>query len=338
MLSVICALSNNDGLTSIEVDIESTDTVTRLKQTIRAARSPALDMWAAASLSLVRIFKERMSGGLTKAELRESKDGLHKATYGEDPDEAEDNLSTLHNIPGACLKKGLLFFKVMNSFKAVSTRRKSAPYSGIGSARDSTSAIKFHRLCKTMEARARNLSNTCESPRVFLHPASFTFLSERVMSNSRFGWIVGPPGCGKSVTSLAFVSVMANDFPEWTVTWIHLSKSELPVCVRFAKSQKWSISISAIDLPYLDAVLDDDDGKHVVFLDGFIHSDDAQMSIQKWCSAWRTRAREKRRLVVVCSTTLSGKSNIDDDTLNGVEEFVVDSWEVGGIPDCSAGY
>ncbi|KAJ3215131.1 hypothetical protein HDU81_001497, partial [Chytriomyces hyalinus] len=289
--------------------------------------------WAAASLTLVRIFKERMSGGLTKAQLRESKDGLHKATYGEDPGEAEDNISTLHNIPGACLKKGLLFFKVMNSFKAVSTYLTSpleekvhhilvlvpqetapAPSSSIVSAKrwklepaTFPIPVNLHAYSCTQPVfglHSHYLSGSGLSPtNLVLHcrkafHGQFTFLRERVMSNSRFGWI------------------------------IHLRKSDLPVCLRFAKSQKWSISINAIDLPYSDAVLDDYDGKYVVFLDGFVHSDDAQMSVQKWCNAWRKRAREKRWLVVVCSTTFSGKSNIDDDTLNGVEEFVVDSWRL----------
>jgi KaiC/GvpD/RAD55 family RecA-like ATPase len=41
------------------------------------------------------------------------------------------------------------------------------------------------------------------------------------------GWILGPPGTGKSTTALAFASTL--DKKDWIVTWIHLSQSK---CVR----------------------------------------------------------------------------------------------------------
>jgi DNA replication protein DnaC len=64
----------------------------------------------------------------------------------------------------------------------------------------------------------------------------FTFLRERVINNSRFGWILGPPGTGKSTTALAFASTLIGD--ELVVTWIHLSRTYSPVCVRFEGDSK----------------------------------------------------------------------------------------------------
>jgi hypothetical protein len=48
----------------------------------------------------------------------------------------------------------------------------------------------------------------------------FNFLQERVIDNNVQGWILGPPGTGKSTTTLAFASTLNSD--DWTVTWIHL--------------------------------------------------------------------------------------------------------------------
>ena len=39
----------------------------------------------------------------------------------------------------------------------------------------------------------------------------FTFLRERVINNSRLGWILGPPGTGKSTTALSFASTLIGD-------------------------------------------------------------------------------------------------------------------------------
>lgn len=48
----------------------------------------------------------------------------------------------------------------------------------------------------------------------------FEFLQERVVKEGVLGWILGPPGTGKSTTALAFAAQL--DKKVWTVTWIHL--------------------------------------------------------------------------------------------------------------------
>jgi hypothetical protein len=58
----------------------------------------------------------------------------------------------------------------------------------------------------------------------------FNFLRERVINNCVLGWILGPPGTGKSTTALAFASTLYKN--DWIVTWMHLSRSKYPECVR----------------------------------------------------------------------------------------------------------
>jgi hypothetical protein len=48
------------------------------------------------------------------------------------------------------------------------------------------------------------------------------FLKERVMAKNLRGIIVGPPGTGKSVCTLAFMASLNRD--DWQVIWIHLSQ------------------------------------------------------------------------------------------------------------------
>ncbi|KAI8826463.1 hypothetical protein BJ741DRAFT_671369 [Chytriomyces cf. hyalinus JEL632] len=62
MLRIFCVLNDLD-LRPFSVTINPTNaTVDEVKTAIRAASSPELDYWAAANLTLVRIFKEGEGG------------------------------------------------------------------------------------------------------------------------------------------------------------------------------------------------------------------------------------------------------------------------------------
>ncbi|CAK4107821.1 unnamed protein product [Aphanomyces euteiches] len=50
----------------------------------------------------------------------------------------------------------------------------------------------------------------------------WTFLAEEVVANNSKGYIVGPPGTGKSMCTLSFMASL--DRVEWLVVWIHLHK------------------------------------------------------------------------------------------------------------------
>ncbi|KAJ3226835.1 hypothetical protein HDU78_010172 [Chytriomyces hyalinus] len=360
MLTIDCAFSHNNKLAQITTKIKSTSRVSILKQAIRAASSPELDKWGAHHLILVRINKrgEAKSGGLSENELENWPECLRLESYGEEPEDITPDESMSDAPPGKCMVRGDLYFKVMNSTEDLS-EYFSAPLeeevlhvlvlvpqeTAIAPSSDiiSSKQRKYEPVTQPTPVKPNTYSDTeplfeldsdylAESGlkptklvlfcRKLFHD-QFKFLRERVMRDSRFGWILGPPGTGKSTTSLAFASVMPIEFPEWTVTWIHLSRFAPSVCVRFVKRQKWTYEINDMDFIQFRELLDEVEGNHMVFLDGFVTADNAHKAIQKWCNAWRGEGIEKRRLVVVCSMSSRGKTNIDDDELNCVEEFFV---------------
>ncbi|KAJ3347335.1 hypothetical protein HDU83_002191 [Entophlyctis luteolus] len=156
----------------------------------------------------------------------------------------------------------------------------------------------------------------------------FKFIKDRVLIHSRLGWILGPPGTGKSTTSLAFVSVIPTYFPGWVTTWIHLSRSKYPVCVRFDGKSRESCVIQDTNISHLRAILNKVDGNHIVFVDGFAATGDKHIEVQKCCYDWRSKNLTNRRLVVVCSMSSRGKTKLDEDLMDGVEEFFVYSWKL----------
>jgi DNA polymerase III delta prime subunit len=154
----------------------------------------------------------------------------------------------------------------------------------------------------------------------------FNFLQESVLENARLGWIMGPPGTGKSTTALAFASTL--DSNQWIVTWIHLSRMDFPVCVRYERGGKKTRSIWDRSLDELDDVLDEVEGhrRHIIFIDGYALNGDKHIDIQKTCYSWLKKDKVNRRLVVVCSMSSRGKTKLEEDMMNNVEEFFVYSW------------
>ncbi|KAI8831490.1 hypothetical protein BJ741DRAFT_651663 [Chytriomyces cf. hyalinus JEL632] len=98
--------NNDDQFRVNDVDIDPDAPVSSLKEAIRVQSEPELDHLDANKLIVIRIFTKG-KGGLTHAELKESSEVLNEATYGQD-------------LPGACVKKKKLFFKVMNPTEHVS--------------------------------------------------------------------------------------------------------------------------------------------------------------------------------------------------------------------------
>jgi hypothetical protein len=155
----------------------------------------------------------------------------------------------------------------------------------------------------------------------------FKFLRERVINNGVLGWILGPPGTGKSITSLAFASTL--DRNKWVITWIHFDRAKYPVCVRLEGDSKKSREINDNNIDELFEILEEvaESKQHIVFIDGFILKGDKHIFVQKACYSWLEKDREKRRLVVVCSMSSRYKAKLEEDMLVNLEMFHVYSWK-----------
>ncbi len=151
----------------------------------------------------------------------------------------------------------------------------------------------------------------------------FKFLNDRVINEGVLGGIHGPPGTGKSATALSFAYTL--DRKDWIVTWIHLSLSRFPVCVRLDGHLKKSTVISNVKYDELKDLLEEIDHskKHIVFVDGYVSDGHKHIAIQICCNSWLIKDRVNRRLVTVSSEYLSYNEYL----LTKQEKFYVCSWK-----------
>ncbi|KAH9140830.1 hypothetical protein AeRB84_014959 [Aphanomyces euteiches] len=132
------------------------------------------------------------------------------------------------------------------------------------------------------------------------------------------GYIVGPPGTGKSMCTLSFVASL--DRTQWRVIWIHLAKK---VCSTFLDlgTNKSSLFVTTkFEFPdYLD-------GQNNLFvcLDGL---NNFQGHNEVLCLIQKRLGRHGGNRFVVCSSMATlGKRNREDDKHAGIEFFHMYSW------------
>jgi hypothetical protein len=67
---------------------------------------------------------------------------------------------------------------------------------------------------------------------------------------------------------------------------------------------------------------------HIIFIDGYALNGDKHIDVQKACYKWLEQDKTKRRLAVVCSMSSRGKTKLEEDKMNQIEEFFVFSWKL----------
>jgi hypothetical protein len=152
------------------------------------------------------------------------------------------------------------------------------------------------------------------------------FLSDDVISNAALGWIIGPPGSGKS--SATFLLVASLDREKWEVTWIHLSRSLDPSIVIFHGNSKESMEdFTNDDIQEILERFSRSDKMKFLVVDGYVQGSRGHDKVLATSYKWRKEGSKDRRLVVVCSMPSRRKvENIFEDINNHVKEFDVFSW------------
>lgn len=163
----------------------------------------------------------------------------------------------------------------------------------------------------------------------FLHDV-LTERREAVVTGNPFpvGWVLGPPGCGKSTAVMAFLSQLSRDV-QWVCTWLHLSKSAPWQCMHIRGNQ---ISYTEFEKPRNLDVLDllnatDVGGKsHFVVLDSVRHFDSLCTDAVASCLAYLGRDFLRRRLAIVSSLSSRGKPSDAVDMKYNIKVFRFSSW------------
>jgi len=148
------------------------------------------------------------------------------------------------------------------------------------------------------------------------------FLRDEVVAKNTRGWIVGPPGTGKSVCTLRFLASL--DHEEWSVIWIHLDELG-DFCVSMKGKQHWlADDRSAFELPRQGSE------RLFVCLDGYKKYGEHDALLRRI----RVRFITENDRFVVCSAMASrGLRDVESDNAVRIKPFVMYSWTLDEYVD-----
>jgi hypothetical protein len=157
----------------------------------------------------------------------------------------------------------------------------------------------------------------------------FTFISKEVLGQNKIGWIVGPPGTGKSSAAMSYVALDRKVGVVYT--WISLIKNTKGAHVfRFEDGRKTFLSVidSNIAAEIKELLQRDtfNEGKtHCVIVDGLIMNE-TSFQIEGILSSWHhdSKISSERRLLFV--TSLSARYKQKTSNVNNEKEFFMFSW------------
>ena len=158
--------------------------------------------------------------------------------------------------------------------------------------------------------------------------AEMNFLTERVVHAGKVGWVVGPPGTGKSVAAFASARQMAE--LGWRSTWLNFRGRLNTSGVQFYGSEWFSGTVK--NVPAFIKSFDSSTGDHIVFLDGYKSNDSFAHEALKEFYTWSEdekikKSAGKRRLAVISSMAARNVKPQEDLGL-GIEQCFVESWSL----------
>ena len=152
--------------------------------------------------------------------------------------------------------------------------------------------------------------------------AEINFCRQEIMAEGYLGWILGPPGTGKSVAVFAFA--VSVDRPEWTVIWVKLSQY-LPRMSIFEGNQQYTAYTS---YKFVRDFLGQAGGsqKCILILDGFLNTNIEHDQTRNDAQFWRIRDQYNCRIIRI--SWMSSRRNVNDgeDLIYRVREHLVPSW------------
>jgi hypothetical protein len=152
--------------------------------------------------------------------------------------------------------------------------------------------------------------------------SQLAFLENIVLKGRKRGWILGPPGTGKSVTAFLFARQIASR--GWVATWVKCVSGVPLYCVRL-ENDMWSSCKITADFAVSDYFHTAEmSSKHVVLLDGY-RSGKGPEPFLLGAKEWRANRKKDRRLVIIASLASRDANDADADEVEA--EFFEDSWD-----------
>ncbi|OQR92669.1 crinkler (CRN) family protein, partial [Thraustotheca clavata] len=154
----------------------------------------------------------------------------------------------------------------------------------------------------------------------------FEFLYDAVLNKGQIGYILGPPGTGKSTTAMAFA--LTVDRSEWLIIWLHVEKDEHPRCVCLIDNEKKSrvVQMKKIEEEILNNVCHfGPNKKQLLIIDGVVAATEFS-ELTRSVRHWFNDDCENRRLAFVCSAASRGKVAEGTTAEGNIKEFFVYSW------------
>jgi hypothetical protein len=152
--------------------------------------------------------------------------------------------------------------------------------------------------------------------------AEISFCQQEIMAEGYLGWILGPPGTGKSVAGFAFAASV--DRAEWTVIWLKLSEYQ-PLMSIFEGNQQYTAYAS---YEFVRDFLGRAGGsqKCLLIVDGFLNLNTRHDQTREYAQSWRIADQYNRRLMIISSMSSGARVNDGEDSLYRVREHLVPSW------------
>ncbi|CAH0476302.1 unnamed protein product [Peronospora belbahrii] len=148
------------------------------------------------------------------------------------------------------------------------------------------------------------------------------FMREKVLEEKHVGYVLGPPGTGKSTAAMVFA--LAVDRTRWDVIWIHV-EGKILKCVHMSGQER---KTGTIDIAKLTALLESINAQNcLVLVDGWTYTE-SRGDLEGTCFLWYTSANVpgEKRLVFICSVASRGKSSADFEYDWKILEHEVWSW------------
>ncbi|EKX35137.1 hypothetical protein GUITHDRAFT_118684 [Guillardia theta CCMP2712] len=155
------------------------------------------------------------------------------------------------------------------------------------------------------------------------------FLDDRVCKAGCLGWILGPPGTGKTTTTMSFMQSRGME-EGWRVICFRLWKwgivEFLQVDDGVLRKCEMPADNAGAWIPKFLRERAPSGKKTLVSIDGYRQGEQAHGFVLSACLYWVHRELENRRLVITTSMSSRAKKSSEQDANEKVEEMMVYSW------------